>query len=46
MVNVLDPKKHKKQVAAASMEPVENQILLPLEALADTVKVEGRERAA
>lgn len=44
MVNVLDPKKHKKQVAAASMEPVENQILLPLEALADTVKVEGKEK--
>ena len=44
MVNVLDPKKHKKQVATASMEPVENQILLPLEALADTVKVEGKEK--
>ena len=41
MVNVLDPAKHKKKVTAASMEPVENQILLPLEALADTVEVEG-----
>lgn len=41
MVNVLDPGKHKEKVTQASMKPVENQILLPLEALADTVEVEG-----
>ena len=34
MVNVLDPKKHKTKVEA-ELEPLENQILLPLEALAD-----------
>ena len=43
MVNVLDPKKHKTKVEA-ELEPLENQILLPLEALADTVEVEGMER--
>ena len=41
MVNVLDPGKHQEKVTQASMKPVENQILLPLEALADTVEVEG-----
>lgn len=44
MVNVLDPEKHKKKVEAKSMKPLENQILLPLEVIADTVKVDGKEK--
>ena len=43
MVNVLDLAKHRTKVTAENVEPVENQILLPLEALADTVAVENME---
>ena len=39
MVNVLDPAKHKMAVAKKSMTPENNQIALPLEAIASTVKV-------
>ena len=43
MVNVLDPTKHKTAVSPKSMTPEENQILLPLETIADTIKVTGKE---
>lgn len=42
-VNVLDPKKHKIAVPKKSMKPEDNQILLPLEAIADTIKITGKE---
>lgn len=42
-VNVLDPAKHKKPVAAADVEVVDNQALLPLEAIKDSVEVTGKE---
>lgn len=38
-VNVLDPQKHKSAVAAEDMELIEKKILLPLEAIKDTVIV-------
>lgn len=44
MVNVLDPKKHKTAVPKKSMKPEENQILLPLEAIADTIKITDKEK--
>ena len=44
MVNVLDPKKHKTDIAKKSMQPQDNQILLPLEAIADTIKVTDKEK--
>lgn len=43
-VNVLDPTKHKKPVSAAEQTVVDNQIILPLEAIADSVKIEGKEK--
>lgn len=43
MVNVLDPKKHKKDVVEESVKPEDNKILLPGEAIAETVKIEGME---
>lgn len=43
MVNVLDPEKHKTAVPKRSMTPENNQIILPLEAIADTIKVTGKE---
>lgn len=43
MVNVLDPEKHKTAVSKKSMTPEDNQIFLPLEAIADTIKVTGKE---
>lgn len=43
MVNVLDPKKHRTAVSSRSMTPEENQILLPLETIADTIKVTDKE---
>lgn len=43
LVNVLDPKKHKADVAAKEYTPENNQIMLPLEAIADTVKVKEKE---
>ena len=39
IVNVLDPAKHKKEVAEAAMAATDNQIILPLEAIAATVEV-------
>jgi len=44
LVNVLDPEKHKTEVAAKSMTPENNQILLPLETIAETVRVKDKER--
>lgn len=38
-VNVLDPTKHKMEVAAADMELIEKKVLLPLEAIESSVKV-------
>lgn len=38
-VNVLDPEKHKKTVAAADFEIIDKKAALPLEAIAETVKV-------
>lgn len=38
-VNVLDPAKHKKEVAAADLEVIDRKILLPLEAIDSTVTV-------
>lgn len=42
-VNVLDPEKHKKTVAAENYPVKEKKISLPMEALKDTVKVTGYE---
>lgn len=44
-VNVLDPAKHKKAVAAADFDLSDGKVLLPLEAIADsvTVKATGEE---
>lgn len=42
MVNVLDPERHRKAEAKKSMTPADNKIALPLEAIADTVKVSGK----
>lgn len=43
-VNVLDPSKHKKEVSGKKYEVAENQIVLPLETLAESVEIEGKER--
>lgn len=40
-VNVLDPAKHKKTVEEANYPLTDGKVLLPLEALKDTVKVTG-----
>ena len=45
LVNVLDPTKHKAEVAAADITPVDNQIKLPLEAIADSVVVKASAEA-
>lgn len=44
MVNVLDPQRHKKEVPKKNIEPEDNQILLPLETIADTIKITGKEK--
>ncbi len=44
MVNVLDPKKHKIAVPKKNIKPENNQILLPLEVIADTIKITGKEK--
>lgn len=44
LVNVLDPKKHKKDIDPEQYNIVDNQIKLPLEAIADSVEVEGKEK--
>lgn len=41
-VNVLDPKKHKKAVTEAQMDVVDNQIELPIEAIASSVEITGK----
>ena len=43
-VNVLDPEKHKKEVSGKKYEVSENQITLPLETIAESVKIEGMEK--
>lgn len=43
LVNVLDPTKHKKTVEETGYTPADNQIVLPLEAIASTVKVDGKQ---
>lgn len=40
-VNILDPARHKAEVQAADMTPVDNQIKLPLEAIAGSVVVKA-----
>ena len=42
MVNVLDPAKHKVENKSASYTPVDNQVTLPLDVIADTVEVTGK----
>lgn len=42
-VNVLDPAKHKREVEAAKHTVVDNQIVLPLEVIAESIKIEGKE---
>lgn len=44
MVNVLDPRKHKTDVPGESMKPEGNQITLPFEAIAESVKITGKEK--
>ena len=43
-VNVLDPEKHKKDVSGKKYEVTENQIALPLETIAESVEIEGKEK--
>lgn len=42
LVNVLDPAKHKDSKKAQSVEPVDNQLLLPLDVIASSVKIAGK----
>ena len=42
-VNVLDPSKHKKEVGG-EYEITENQIVLPLDTIAESVRIEGKEK--
>lgn len=42
VVNVLDPAKHRTEEKAAAYTPIENRVELPLEVIADSVKVEGK----
>ena len=46
IVNVLDPKKHKMAVSKKSMKPEDNQILLPIEAIADTINITDKEKGS
>lgn len=41
-VNVLDPTKHKKAVVETDFTVSDNQVILPLEAIADSVEVTGK----
>lgn len=43
-VNVLDPAKHKSAVPAAAKTVIDNQIILPLEAIASSVTIDGKEK--
>ena len=45
-VNVLDPTKHKKEVAAADLDVIDGKVLLPLEAIDSTVTVKESGGAA
>lgn len=42
VVNVLDPSKHKTSKTNQSATPADNQVLLPLEVIASSVKVTGK----
>ena len=42
-VNVLDPEKHKRETGG-KYQVMENQIALPLETVAESVKIEGKEK--
>ena len=42
VVNVLDPAKHRTEEKAAAYTPIENRVELPLEVIADSVKVENK----
>lgn len=42
VVNVLDPAKHRTEEKAVTCTPVENRVELPLEVIADSVKVENK----
>lgn len=42
VVNVLDPVRHRTEEKVASYAPVENRVELPLETIADSVKIEGK----
>lgn len=42
LVNVLDPTKHRTEEQSGAATPADNQVLLPLEVIADTVKVTGK----
>ena len=43
-MNILDPSKHKKEVSGKKYEVAENQIALPLETIAESVEIEGKEK--
>lgn len=43
-VNVLDPAKHKTAVPATAKTVIDNQIILPLEAIASSVTIDGKEK--
>ena len=42
VVNILDPAKHRTEEKAVTCTPVENRVELPLEVIADSVKVENK----
>ena len=44
VVNILDPAKHRTEEKAVTCTPVENRVELPLEVIADSVKVENKTR--
>ena len=44
VVNILDPAKHRTEEKAVTCTPVENRVELPLEVIADSVKVESKTR--
>lgn len=44
VVNVLDPKRHKMEVSKKNMQPEDNQILLPIEAISDTINITDKEK--
>ena len=46
IVNVLDRKKNKMAVSKKSMKPEDNQILLPIEAIADTINITDKEKGS